>query len=303
MYVFLLILGCGLILWGADRLTEGASSLARRMGMSEMVVGLTVVSFGTSLPEFVVSLFGTLTNASDISVGNIVGSNLFNTLMIVGCSALACPIVVSKSTVHRDIPFVLLSTAMLVVMSLDDSLGCMDGVLLLLAFVVFMCYTFFCSPSVDNTADENVAPLWLSMLWCMVGLVCLVFGGQMFVDNATKIALELGVSEFVVGMTIAAAGTSLPELATSVVAALKGHSAMAVGNVIGSNVFNILFVMGVCAGIAPLNVADLSVVNLAILIGSAVLFWLFARSKYVIERWEGAILAVGYVSYIIYVLI
>ncbi|MCF0195021.1 MAG: calcium/sodium antiporter [Bacteroidaceae bacterium] len=305
--LLLLILSIALILFGADRLTEGASVVSRRMGVSEMVVGLTVVSFGTSMPEFVVSMTGALTGASDISVGNIIGSNLFNALVIVGCSALACPIAISNPTVRRDMPFALLSTLLLVVLisdtmltdTQDNLLTRLDGFILMLAFALFMLLMF-----VDKTDEEETAmltmPLWGACLWIVVGLACLVLGGELFVDNATALAREWGVSEMFIGLTIAAGGTSLPELATSIVAARKGHSAMAIGNVVGSNVFNILFILGACSLVSPLSVNSVSVVDIALLVFSMVALWIFATSDLRISRTEGLTLILIYVGYVGY---
>ncbi|MCF0183238.1 MAG: calcium/sodium antiporter [Bacteroidaceae bacterium] len=305
--LLLLILSIALILFGADRLTEGASVVSRRMGVSEMVVGLTVVSFGTSMPEFVVSMTGALTGASDISVGNIIGSNLFNALVIVGCSALACPIAIGNPTVRRDMPFALASTLLLVVFisdtmltdSQDNLLSRLDGFILLLAFAIFMILMF-----VNKGDDEETAmpatPLWGACLWIVVGLAGLVLGGELFVGNATALAREWGVSEMFIGLTIAAGGTSLPELATSIVAARKGHSAMAIGNVVGSNVFNILFILGACSLVSPLTVNSVSAVDLGLLVFSMVALWIFAASDRRISRTEGLTLMLIYVAYIVY---
>ena len=328
--ILFIIVGVAMILWGADRLTDGAAALARRMGMSEMVVGLTVVAFGTSMPEFVVSFMSALSGASGISVGNIVGSNLFNTLVIVGCSAIACPIAIRRSTITRDIPFVLIATAALEVLGVfpfsgsdaPDMLSRPDGAVLLLLFAFFMFITLRSakddqtpeSPSGntrvplgdsglrdDRASESSPVPssLWKSLLWLFVGLACLIAGGEIFVRGATAVAVALGVSDTMVGLTIAAAGTSLPELATSIVAARKGHSAMAIGNVIGSNIFNILFVLGLCAAVSPLSMGGITPLDFEALLISVAMFWLFARSKHTIARWEGWILVASYILYII----
>ena len=328
--ILFIIVGVAMILWGADRLTDGAAALARRMGMSEMVVGLTVVAFGTSMPEFVVSFMSALSGASGISVGNIVGSNLFNTLVIVGCSAIACPIAIRRSTITRDIPFVLIATAALEVLGVfpfsgsdaPDFLSRPDGAVLLLLFAFFMFITLrsakddqdpVSSPDNtrvplgdsglcdDQTPESSSVPSSLrkSLLWLFVGLACLIAGGEVFVRGATAVAVALGVSDTMVGLTIAAAGTSLPELATSIVAARKGHSAMAIGNVIGSNIFNILFVLGLCAAVSPLSMRGITPLDFEALLISVAMFWLFARSKHTIARWEGWILVASYILYII----
>ena len=275
--ILLLIVGGALVLFGADRLTDGATALARRFGVTEMVIGLTVVAFGTSLPEFVTSFMSTLKGSSDISIGNIVGSNIFNTLVIVGASALVYPIVIRKSTVTKDIPFSVLASIMLIVVVFDvaldgaamNILARTDGLLMLGFFSVFMAYTFFMARNTEELSTSNESnvpvkqmPYWKIFLFIILGLAGLVLGGNLFVESACEIALSLGISETVVGLTIVAAGTSLPELATSVVAARKGSSAIAIGNVVGSNIFNIFFVMGMCATIAPMKVGNISYIDL-----------------------------------------
>ena len=241
--LLLLIVGIVLILFGADKLTDGATGLARRFNVTELVIGLTVVAFGTSLPEFVTSFMSTLKGNSDISIGNIVGSNIFNALMIVGCAAWLSPITISKSTIAKDIPFALLASLVLGVVSIDslldngapDILSRTDGLVLLGYFSVFMAYTYFISRNKEAGADmqrpekpQQLMPYWKISLYIIIGLAGLVIGGNLFVDGASKIAIAMGVSETIVGLTLVAAGTSLPELATSMVAAKKGSSAIAI---------------------------------------------------------------------------
>lgn len=313
--ILLLIIGGALVLFGADRLTDGATALARRFGVTEMVIGLTVVAFGTSLPEFVTSFMSTLKGSSDISIGNIVGSNIFNTLVIVGASALVYPIVIRKSTVTKDIPFSVLASIMLIVVVFDvaldgaamNILARTDGLLMLGFFSVFMAYTFFMARNTEELSTSNESnvpvkqmPYWKIFLFIILGLAGLVLGGNLFVESACEIALSLGISETVVGLTIVAAGTSLPELATSVVAARKGSSAIAIGNVVGSNIFNIFFVMGMCATIAPMKVGNISYIDLALMLVSMLMLWGFSFSKRKIERWEGALLVIVYLIYLSY---
>lgn len=313
--ILLLIVGGALVLFGADRLTDGATALARRFGVTEMVIGLTVVAFGTSLPEFVTSFMSTLKGSSDISIGNIVGSNIFNTLVIVGASALVYPIVIRKSTVTKDIPFSVLASIMLIVVVFDVTLDGAamniltrtDGLLMLGFFSVFMAYTFFMARNTEELSTSNESnvpvkqmPYWKIFLFIILGLAGLVLGGNLFVESACEIALSLGISETVVGLTIVAAGTSLPELATSVVAARKGSSAIAIGNVVGSNIFNIFFVMGMCATIAPMKVGNISYIDLALMLVSMLMLWGFSFSKRKIERWEGALLVIVYLIYLSY---
>lgn len=313
--ILLLIVGGALVLFGADRLTDGATALARRFGVTEMVIGLTVVALGTSLPEFVTSFMSTLKGSSDISIGNIVGSNIFNTLVIVGASALVYPIVIRKSTVTKDIPFSVLASIMLIVVVFDvaldgaamNILARTDGLLMLGFFSVFMAYTFFMARNTEELSTSNESnvpvkqmPYWKIFLFIILGLAGLVLGGNLFVESACDIALSLGISETVVGLTIVAAGTSLPELATSVVAARKGSSAIAIGNVVGSNIFNIFFVMGMCATIAPMKVGNISYIDLALMLVSMLMLWGFSFSKRKIERWEGALLVIVYLIYLSY---
>ena len=303
--------GIVLIIVGADRLTDGSVALARRFQVSELVIGLTIVAFGTSLPEFVVSLMSSLNGVPAMSIGNVVGSNLFNTLMIVGFTALFAPIVVEKSTVKKDIPFSILSSLVLAALSLDtfwdnaattDILSRADGFVLLSFFVIFLFYSYSLAVgSRAETAVEGggaVLSPWKVVLFIVLGLVGLVLGGELFVDGASGFARELGISEAVIGLTLAAGGTSLPELATSIVAARKGRSAMAIGNVIGSNLFNIFWILGACAMLLPMPVAGLTLTDFVMLFVASVFFWLLARTSYRVSRLEGVFLVALYVGYV-----
>lgn len=312
--IILTIVGAALVLVGADKLTDGSVALARRFSIPEMVIGLTIVAFGTSLPEFIVSLFASIQGAPAMSIGNIVGSNLFNTLMIVGLSAVVCPIVISRATVAKDIPLSLLASIALPALALDtvfsgsadgDVLSHGDGIVLLCFFAIFMAYTFSMAKSgrmdgVGETSEGATPQLsgWRTTLYIVLGIAGLIGGGELFVDGACGIARSLGVSEAVIGLTLVAGGTSLPELATSVVAARKGKSDIAIGNVVGSNLFNIFWILGVCAMVSPLAVQGIRPADFAVLVGSMVLFWLFARTKHRVERWEGAVLVACYVAYL-----
>ncbi len=303
-----IVLGAILVLWGADRLTAGASALARRFRINELVIGLTIVAFGTSLPEFIISFTAAIQGSSDISVGNIVGSNIFNTLVIVGATAAVTPICVSRGTLYKDIPFALLSSVALIALSLDGVFGHIspnqitrgDGIVLLLFFCVFMAYTFSLAKQDDPDAgDVPHATSYLRIfLLLIVGIACLIGGGKLFVNSAVDIAYRFGISESVVGLTLVAGGTSLPELATSVVAARKGSSAIAIGNVIGSNLFNVFFVTGVCTTISPVVVNGISTLDLFMLLFSMLLLWGFAVTKRTVERWEGVALLAVYGFYL-----
>jgi cation:H+ antiporter len=298
--VLYIIIGVTLVLVGADRLTEGASALARRFGVPEIVIGLTIVACGTSMPEFFVSLMSALNGTPDMAVGNVVGSNIMNTMLIVGCAAMVAPMVISPSTVKKDIPFSVGASILLVLLAIDSVIGRIDGIVLLVGFAVFMAYTLWQAKR-EKTESADTVRLqnpWLSVLYIALGLAGLVFGSNLFVDSASSVATSLGVSESVIGLTIVAGGTSLPELATSVVAARKGQSAIAIGNVIGSNVFNILLILGATAAISPLQMEGITLVDIGVMLGSIVLVWLFSFTRYTVERWEGALLVLGFLSYL-----
>lgn len=298
--VIFIVLGVSLVLWGADRLTEGASALARRMHVSEMVIGLTIVAAGTSAPELFVSLVSALKGTPDMAVGNVVGSNTMNAMLIVGCAVMVAPMTISRSTVKKDIPFAVGASLLLILLGFDFFLGRLDGILLLVGFAAFMAYTLLNAKADADSpvVQEQAAPVWKNVLYLVGGLTALVVGSNVFVDHATNVAYLLGISEGVVGLTVVAGGTSLPELATSVVAARKGQSAIAIGNVIGSNVFNILLILGLTATISPLAIQGITIVDLSVMLVSVVLVWLFSFTRFTVERWEGAVLVAGYLAYL-----
>lgn len=300
-----MIAGIALVLWGADRLTDGAVAIAERMHISQMVIGLTIVAMGTSMPEFFVSFMSALKDTPDMAVGNVVGSNIFNTLLIVGCAALVTPIMVLPATVKKDIPFAMVASVALLLMCLDGNISRIDAMVLLGLFAVFMYITLKGAKeneqSMQQTSAKGGKP-FMSVVWIFVGLVCLVFGSNLFVDAATVIARQLGVSDAVIGLTIIAGGTSFPELATSVVSARKGQSGIAIGNVLGSNVFNILLILGITGVMSPMTLQGITTVDLTMLVVSMVMLWLFSFTKYTLARWEGALLTIvfiGYMSYLV----
>jgi cation:H+ antiporter len=288
-----------MVLKGADFLTEGAAALARRVNIPEIVIGLTIVAAGTSAPELFVSLVSALKGTPDLAVGNVVGSNTMNCMLIVGCAAMVAPMTISRSTVKKDIPFSVGASVLLMLLALNSFLGRLDGIMLLLGFVFFMIYTLMQvkKDSVDKVQAET-SPVWKNVLFLLGGLLLLAVGSNLFVDHASSLALALGISEGVVGLTVVAGGTSLPELATSVVAARKGQSAIAIGNVIGSNVFNILLILGLTATISPLAIAGITTVDMAVMLLSVALVWLFSFTRFTVERWEGALLVGGYLVYL-----
>ena len=307
--IVFIIVGITLVLWGADRLTDGASSLARRMNISEMVIGLTIVAAGTSAPELFVSVASALKGTPDLAVGNVVGSNTMNTLLIVGVTAMVAPMSISRTTVTKDIPFTVLASVLFIILCVDgfsrwsisgNMISRIDGLVLLLAFASFMVYTFSTAkedPAADQSTSTMVSPIWKGLLWVVVGLACLVIGANLFVDSASSVARQLHVSDSVIGLTIVAGGTSLPELATSVVAARKGRSAIAIGNVIGSNVFNILMILGLTATISPMQIGGITLIDLSVMLVSMLIVWLFCFTKLTVARWEGALLTLGYLAY------
>ena len=297
--VLLIVIGVTMVLLGADRLTEGASALARRMNVPEIIIGLTIVAAGTSAPELFVSLVSALKGTAGLAVGNVVGSNTMNAMLIVGCAAMVAPMTISRSTVKKDIPFSVAASVLLILIAADSFLGRWDGIILLVGFTVFMAYTLR-QAKVDSATEvqTETSPVWRNIVYLLGGLLGLVVGSNLFVDSASNVALSLGISEGVVGLTVVAGGTSLPELATSVVAARKGQSAIAIGNVIGSNVFNILMILGLTATISPLQIEGISTVDMAVMLVSVALVWLFSFTKFTVERWEGALLVIGYLVYL-----
>lgn len=302
--ILLIIIGVALVLKGADFLTEGASALARRMHVPEIVIGLTIVAAGTSAPELFVSVVSALNGTPDLAVGNVVGSNTMNCMLIVGCAAMVAPMTISRSTVRKDIPFAVMASILLTCIALDNYLGRIDGIFLLLGFVVFMAYTLLQAKNGQAEPQTEVRQLnpWLSVLFLVIGLAMLVAGSNVFVGSASSVAAALGISEGVIGLTVVAGGTSLPELATSVVAARKGQSAIAIGNVIGSNVFNILLILGMTAVISPLQIEGITTIDMAVMLVSVSLVWLFSYTRFTVERWEGALLVGGYLVYLVWLI-
>ena len=319
MNILFLVGGLVLILLGANGLTDGAASVAKQFRIPSIVIGLTIVAFGTSAPELTVSVSSALKGSADIAIGNVVGSNIFNTLMIVGCTALFAPIAIIRNTLKKEIPLCILSSVALWVCandvfldhSAENILNRADGLLLLCFFAIFMGYTFAIAfpsgqASAEGSGEEEIKllPWWKSVIYILGGLAALVYGGQLFVNGATGIARSLGVSESVIGLTLVAGGTSLPELATSIVAALKKNPEIAIGNVIGSNLFNIFFVLGCSASITPLHLTGITNFDLFALVISGILMWFFGLffAKRTITRMEGGILVLCYVAYTAYLI-
>lgn len=303
-----IVLGIILVLWGADRMTEGSVALAERFNVSQLTIGLTIVAMGTSLPEFCVSLVSALKGTPDLAVGNIVGSNIFNALLIVGVAAMVTPISITLTTVRKDIPFALVASVLLMMMCFDGKISRLNGAILLAMFAIFMVITFKTAgqdPQTQNDDKPAKKPmkLWLCVVFIIAGLGALILGSELFVNGATKVATLLGVSQAVIGLTIVAGGTSLPELATSVVAARKGNSGIAIGNVLGSNVFNILFILGVTGVISPMHMQGITMMDLSVMVTAMIMLWLFSYTKLTLERWEGAVLTATFLIYLGYLLV
>ena len=303
--ILLLLVGLGLVVLGADWLVNGASYIARRAGISEFVIGLTIVGFGTSCPELVVSLSGAIEGNSDISVGNVVGSNIFNVLFILGLTAMVLPVGMTDKNRRIDIPITLGVTILLIILGITGSMSGpgisrWEGVLMLL---VFSAYLFYCfkSDSKDEFSETQQATLSItkSIALTLTGLAGLIFGGDLFVDSATALARQIGVSDKFIAVTILAGGTSLPELATSLVAAIKGKEQLALGNILGSNVFNAMLILGLSSVITPLSFASMTIVDIITLVLSAVLLliWAYTGRKNRIDRREGAAMLLCYVAY------
>ena len=310
-----LVGGLALILLGANGLTDGAAAVAKRFHISDLVIGLTIVAFGTSAPELVISCMAALGGSADMAIGNVVGSNVFNVLAIIGVTAMVMPIKVGEGTLSKEIPLVVLASMVLAFMANDvlldggssNVISRIDGLVLLGFFLIFLRYTFAIARNGGEESEgEKIKemPIWKSVLFILGGLAGLIYGGQLFVDGASGIASSLGVSESIIGLTIVAGGTSLPELATSVTAALKKNPGIAVGNVIGSNLFNIFFVLGCSSTIAPLSMGGINNVDMLVLVGSAVLFWVVGWffKKRTITRVEGGLLVACYVAYTAYLI-
>ena len=303
-----LVVGLVLLVKGADWLVDGASKLAKRLGVTDLVIGLTIVAFGTSMPEFVVNMVSVADGATDLAITNILGSNIFNTLVILGCSALVCPLVAQRSTLRLDIPLNIVAGVLVLVFVFISSpmepkgLSRVEGLALLVVFAAFLVYTIYTAKADATTTTESTPfPLWKCVVLILAGLVGLVVGGEMIVKSAVAIARYCGVAESVIGLTIVALGTSLPELATSVVAAFKHNNDIAIGNVVGSNIFNVFFILGTSAIIKHLPVYPGIEIDAALVAVSALAVWLLLCNKNrSINRCGGALLLVLYAGYLTY---
>ncbi len=313
--ILLLLVGFVILIKGADFLVNGASSAAKKYGISNLAIGLTVVAFGTSMPELIVSLVSAINGKSDASFGNVIGSNNFNLLFILGICGLIYPLVVQRNTVKYEVPLSLLAAGLLYLLVNDSllggdaagSLGRLDSVILLVFFVGFLFYiykTMSHSTDVEEGEPIKIYSMPISLGLALLGIVMLVGGGNLVVDSAVKIAQHFGLSEKLIGLTILAAGTSLPELATSAVAAYKKNTDIAIGNVVGSNIFNIFFILGVTGVINPMQYNAAMNFDLLILMGSTVLLmiFMFTLNTRKLDRWEAGIMLLAYIAYTAYLI-
>ena len=308
-----LVIGFAFLVKGADLFVDGSSSVAKKFHIPSVVIGLTIVAFGTSAPELAVSMSAALKGSNDIAIGNVVGSNIFNTLVVLGASAALTPIAVEKGIIKKDYPLSIFAAVLLAVLSLDIffgkdamTIGRVDGVILLVCFAFFLYTTIKTALKGNGEAEDDEikdVPLWKSLLFIAIGLAGIVWGGDLTVEGAKDIARFFGLSEALIGLTIVACGTSLPELVTSVIAAKKGESDIAVGNVVGSNIFNIFFILGTSAAILPMNVSNSYVVDMAVLVATMIIpFIVIAKTKKV-TRANGLIMIAAYVAYTVYLII
>lgn len=314
MLIYILFaIGFVLLIKGADLLVAGSSSLAKRIGVSSLMIGLTIVAFGTSMPELVVNLLASMQGNTDIAIGNVVGSNIANILLILGVSAMVYPLAVQKGTIWKEIPFAMLAVVVLIIMANDiaidgatiSTLSRIDGLMLIGFFIIFLYYVFGLAKKGGSDEDGEaveVLSLGRSFLMIIAGMVGLVVGGKWIVDGAVAFASSMGVSEALIGLTVVAVGTSLPELATSAVAAYKRNVDIAIGNVIGSNIFNIFWILGVSAIIKPLPFATALNFDLIVVVVVTLLLFLalFIGKRHILERWQGGVFVAVYVAYIIF---
>lgn len=309
--LFILFLGMAILIFGAEALVRGAASIARRWGISPIVIGLTVVSFGTSAPELLVNILSAVNGSTDLAIGTIVGSNTANILLILGVTAIMVPLTVKQHTAYREIPFALLAVILLFLMGNDaifdgagiNILGRTDGFAFLALFIIFLYYTYGIS-RVTGAKEEVETYSWgQSIFLLLVGIIALAFGGDMIVDAAVALAASMGISERIIGLTIVAIGTSLPELATSVVAALKKHADIAIGNAVGSNIFNIFWILGLTSVVKPIPFSTAINIDVLVSASATILLFLFIISskKNQLTRWQGLLFLGLYISYLLFI--
>ena len=311
--VFLLVVGFVLLIKGADFFVEGSSSVAKMLKVPSIIIGLTIVAMGTSLPECAVSITASMTNNNALAVSNAVGSNIFNLMVVCGVSALFTPLLVDRSTLKKEFPFSVLCAALLLVAGyIGMTLGRVDGMILLVLFICFLIWMVRSAlkaranaleAEIEEVEEYKVLPVWRCIVYIIGGIIAIKFGGDFVVDGASTIAAKAGLSQNLIGLTIVACGTSLPELVTSVVAARKNELDMALGNVIGSNIFNILLVLGVAATISPIAFIMENVIDIAILMVMSLLVWVFGWTKQKLDKKEGIVMLLLYAVYLVYICI
>lgn len=304
MEYLLLIIGFALLIKGADFFVEGSSSLAKILKVPSVIIGLTIVAMGTSAPEASVSINAALSGNNEIAISNIIGSNIFNGLVVVGICAFIAGFKTNLEILKRDMPVNIVITAFLILMLINGKLNRLEGIILLLGMIVYLiCMVISALKNREAGEPCKVLSLPVSILYIIGGLIAVIFGGNLVVDKACIIAANFGVSQNFIGLTIVAIGTSLPELVTSIVATRKGDSGLALGNAIGSNIFNILFILGMSAAISPLNVLNESIIDCVILLVSGIVLFIFAFTKKTMNRWEGATCVLLYAAYTVYLFI
>lgn len=301
LQIILLFVGFAMLIKGADWFVDGSSGIATKFKIPQLVIGLTIVAMGTSAPEAAVSIAAALKGNADITIGNIVGSNILNILIILGVSALITPLAVAKSTIKVEIPFMIAVTLLLLWMGYNGTVSLLEGIILLVVFLVYLGYLFLLAKNDKNKDEETVndVSVWKSLMWTVIGLVLIVYGSNVTVDAATKIAQIVGLSERFIGLTIVALGTSLPELFTSVSAARKGNADIAIGNIVGSNIFNILFVIGISSVIVPVPFANGFRFDTIIAVAAAILLLLCSLKDKKLKRWSGILMLLSYAAYFV----
>lgn len=308
LQLLLLALGFVMLVKGADWFVDGAAGVALRLGIPQLVIGLTIVAMGTSAPEAAVSISAAMKGSADITIGNIVGSNILNVLIILGISSIITSLAVSKTTIKYETPFMIFVTLLLLVLGLDGKISLVDGIILWAFFIVYLGYMFILTKKHPEMADESEGEIKdmsvpKALFWIILGLALIIAGSNLAVESASELARSFGLSERFIGLTIVALGTSLPELFTSVSAARKGNADIAIGNIVGSNIFNILFVVGTSSLIIPVTFAPAFIVDMLIAAGAAMLLLVCCLRKQRLGRFSGILMLVGYVAYFMFWLI
>lgn len=308
--IVFLIVGLLFLIKGSDIFVEGSVGIAKKFKISSFIIGLTIVSFGTSAPELSVSLASAISGSSDISVGNIIGSNIFNILVVLGFSAVFVPISVKSETLKKEFPFLLMISIIFLIFIMDNFLGGGnnllsrgEGIVLIILLILYLFILIKTSKPSLEQEDETIIPVWKSILFFLIGLALVVTGGEFVTSTSRFLAIKIGMSETLVGLTVVALGTSLPELVTSIVAAKKGENEIALGNVIGSNIFNILLILGLTSSILPLSINNMVIIDSIILLGATILVHFFSTTKKGISRIEGLTLLLIYAGYLVYIIL